>query len=257
VTQRFSDSDRELKILLEEKLQGVEGWLYLDEAWELLQCARTSPATSRDLTVVEIGSFKGRSTVALALGVQSRGGGTVSSIDPHIGESDAHVRQYGSQDTFDVFLANVRRAGLGGYVRPLRTTSMAARTNFTDGSIHVLFVDGSHEYEDVKADIEGYLPLLADEGRLAFNDPSNPGVYRALKEKVLLSGSPCRDPRLVQNTLFFEFRRAEPWTARDQAALRRLRMVLAMRAGAAVARPYMPMWLVRIGHAASRKMVSR
>lgn len=250
-------SDALLRKVLEEKLLAVEGWLYLDEAWELLQCARLSGRGDHPLTVVEIGSFKGRSTVALALGVRDQGSGTVYSIDPHIGETESHVRQYGAQDTFEVFLANIRAAGVGETVQPMRMTSLAAIPSFAKRSIDVLFVDGSHEYEDVKADIDGYFPLLSDDARLAFNDPSNPGVYRALKERVLQLGSACRNPRLVQNTLFFDFCRGARWTRAADAALRRLRLVLMMRAGAAIARPYMPMWLVRMGHAASRAMVGK
>lgn len=177
------------------------------------------------------------------------------AIDPHAGDSEAHVRQYGAHDTFDVFLENVRQAGIDKLVKPMRMTSGAAQSAFAERSVDVLFVDGSHEYEDVKADIDGYLPLLADCASIAFNDPSNPGVYRALKERVLLPGSHCRNPRLIQNTLFFDFRRGMAWTRADDLALRRLRAVLALRSSAAFVRPYMPMWLVRIGHAVSRSMV--
>ena len=244
-----------LKQQLKGKLEHVGGWLYLEEAWQLLDCVRARCGRPKPPLVVEIGSYKGRSTIALAMGVKLCGNGIVYAIDPHISDQPAHVQQYGTGDTYQEFVDNVKRAGVADVVQPLRMTSLAAKSTFQPRTIDVLFVDGSHEYEDVIADIDAYSPLLADCASVAFNDPSNPGVYRALKDRVLLPNAGYHAPRLVQNTLFFEFSRPSRWTKADNATLRRLRFTLALRANAAQIRPYMPMWLVRVGHAASRAMV--
>jgi predicted O-methyltransferase YrrM len=47
-----------------------------------------------------------------------------------------------------------------------------------------VWLDGDHEYPDVKADLEAYRPLLAPGGLLAGHDfdPSFPGVPRAVRE---------------------------------------------------------------------------
>jgi predicted O-methyltransferase YrrM len=59
----------------------LEGWLTEAQARRLFACATAArPAGA----VVEIGSFRGRSTVVLALGA-----GSVVAIDPHAGGDPA------------------------------------------------------------------------------------------------------------------------------------------------------------------------
>ena len=131
-------------------LTGVEGWLYIEEAVELYETVRSHPAADPVL-VVEIGSWKGRSTIALAQAVRDRGHplGRVVAIDPHTGSREHHER-FGAVDTFDEFLRNIDRAGLTDLVEPMRTTSLDASGQLVGSSVDVLFIDGSHEYEDVR-----------------------------------------------------------------------------------------------------------
>jgi len=49
-------------------LGSVDGFLYLGEAWALHEAARTCRMGGEWRAVVEIGSWKGRSTIALASG---------------------------------------------------------------------------------------------------------------------------------------------------------------------------------------------
>jgi hypothetical protein len=239
---------------VEDGLQGVEGFLGLDEAWELHEEARLYPPVSERVNVVEIGSWKGRSTIALGLGVKARGNGSVAAIDPHTGSREL-IEIYGPVDTYGSFLSNIERAGVADVVVPIRKTSHHARMTVEEKSVHVLFVDGSHEYEDVRQDIDDWVTALADGARVSFNDPSACGVYRALRERVLSFGSPFRSPRLIQNSVFFEFKPNTPWTARDWVAWSRLRVALILRFQANRFRPRMPSWLVRVGWTASRRMV--
>ena len=67
----------ELKLRLIRSLTQVEGWLDIDEAWALHEMVRRRPPDPGPVTVVEIGSWKGRSTIALALGAMARGTGMV------------------------------------------------------------------------------------------------------------------------------------------------------------------------------------
>jgi predicted O-methyltransferase YrrM len=197
-------------------LRDVEGWLGEQEAWSLHRAVATFPSAG-PVRVVEIGSWKGRSTVAVASAVAARPeGGVVHAIDPHRG--GVPHRFFGEEDTFDQFLANVERAGLSGVVDPIRATSAAARAKVSDGSVHVLFVDGSHRLEDVRADIEIWEPSLCPGARIAFHDSvSYAGVVGALRERALKRGSRLRRPHLVQETTFFEYRPAEPWGIGDSA----------------------------------------
>jgi len=52
--------------------------------------------------------------------------------------------------------------------------------------IHLLFVDGSHQYEDVVSDFDVFFPKVVANGIVAFHDvdPKWPGVLRAWNEVV-------------------------------------------------------------------------
>lgn len=194
----------------------IPGWTTVEELETLHRVALRAGERFRPLTVVEIGSYEGRSTVALALGIRGLGHGRVHAIDPH-GEELDH---------FEAFLKNIAQAGVDDLVEPLRMTSEAARWRFDEGSVHVLFVDGSHEYHVVAYDLFDWTPALAIGATVAVNDPFWPGVNRALRERAALPGSPFRRPRFVSNTVFFDYRPDLPWTATDAREHRRLRAML-------------------------------
>ena len=195
-------------------LEGVEGWLGDDEAWSLHRLAATLPGTA-PATVVEIGSWKGRSTIALATGIGARPGkGVVIAVDPHQG-GHAH-RMLGEEDTFDQFVANLRGAGVADLVQPIRAASTAARGRVPDRSVDLLFVDGSHEIEHVLADIDAWESALRPGATVAFHDSiSYPGVAGALRARALARGSAFRRPRRTQETMTFAYRPDTPWRGRD------------------------------------------
>ncbi len=232
---------------LAQKLAGVDGWLYDGEAWELAKLARDYPRSDEPLNVVEIGSWKGRSTICLAFGMQARPG-VVCAIDPHLPASTGHTGEYGDVDTFAEFLENVRRAGFGDRVTAIREMSGLAALRLQGTPIHVLFVDGAHEYSYVIDDIRKYEPLLADYAFVAFNDPSRPGVFRALRETVLRDDSHFHCGRVIQNSIFFVYDRHAANDEADRRQKARFRRVLELRAFAARYRRFMPMPFVRLGH---------
>ena len=59
------------------------------------------------------------------------------------------------------------------------------------GEYDIAFIDGAHEYEPVKRDIERCLDVLKPGGVLAFHDynhPSHPGVKQAIDELLIDGG---------------------------------------------------------------------
>jgi hypothetical protein len=238
---------------LAQKIVNIEGWTHIDEAWALHEVVRRFPG-SEAVTVVEIGAWKGRSTIALALGVQDRGAGRVFSIDPHTGNRES-IEIYGRVDTFESFVENIRGAGLSEFVEPIRSPSHVARSQFEEQSVNVLFVDGSHEYADVCEDIEDWTPTLSHPAIVAFNDPLIPGVDRALRELILKRNSPFRNACYVANTLFFEFHMDGPWKVRDTFSLHWLRMLLTLRARAQGPATRVPTWALWWGRRIYERLV--
>ena len=213
----MDDGSRRAEI--ERALAGVEGYFSADEAWALY--GATLHSTAAAPRVVEIGSYKGRSTIAIALALRDRGDGLVVSIDPHAPTGKAsYVVEHGTADTFAEYLANVRRAGIERFVQPLRATSADARPDYDGVPIDLLFVDGSHDLDDVLLDIDTWLPLVADRAILAFNDPYAVGVNGALRARLFAPGFGMSSPYHVNNTLFVTFERGGRTAGATALALR-------------------------------------
>lgn len=132
----------------------VEGYLYPHEGTFLHRLACDAPGRGK---VVEIGSFQGRSTLCLASGVLRRGEGTIVAIDP---------QRYGTGETL---AANLRRFDLHRCVEIRNDTSVAVAQTFQDKA-RIVFVDGDHSAEAVRADVAAWLPHLDAGGFLVLHD---------------------------------------------------------------------------------------
>lgn len=134
--------------------------------------------------IVEIGSWKGKSTAALARGASRAHGEKVYAIDPH---SVLPEEGY-FEDTRSEFLANLRAAGVDDRVVPMIMTSEAAARNWQK-PVRLLWIDGDHRYDSVKLDFALWEPHLVEGGILAMHDTiRKPGPKRVLWEQVFCSG---------------------------------------------------------------------
>lgn len=133
--------------------------------------------------IVEIGSWKGKSTVALALGAASLHSEKIYAIDPHrVMPEEGYF-----EDTEADFLANLKRAGVANQVIPMIMTSAAAARQW-DKPIRLLWIDGDHRYEAAKLDFSLWEPHLVEGGILAMHDTiRKKGPKRVLWENVFQS----------------------------------------------------------------------
>jgi len=136
--------------------------------------------------IVEIGSWKGRSTICLASGSLAGNGVPVYAVDPHTGSSEHH-RHFGEVWTLETFRSNVRRAGVDHIVRPIVQTSEAAARDF-NGPIALIFIDGPHEYEAVRHDFDSWFRKVPEGAVMAFHDTAYwNGPGRLMGERVFPS----------------------------------------------------------------------
>jgi predicted O-methyltransferase YrrM len=144
--------------------------------------------------IVEIGSWKGKSTAALARGAAKVHRESVYAIDPHkVLPEEGYF-----EDTEAEFHDNLRRLGVHGQVVPMIMTSAEARRGW-DKPIRLLWIDGDHRYEPTKLDFTMWEPFLADGGILAMHDTIRKrGPKRVLWEQVFRSGR-FQDIAIVDN----------------------------------------------------------
>ena len=168
-------------------IEGVEGWLSDDQARRLWDAGREVAAPGR---IVEIGSFRGRSTIVLSRAAAE--GVEIVAIDPHGGgdrgpqEIDPDAER-GNEDN-RTFNANLERAGVAGRVRHVRRMSNDALGD-VEGPIHVLYVDGAHRYAPARDDIAAWGRQVPLGGTMLVHDSYNAiGVMLAQLRLLFFSG---------------------------------------------------------------------
>ncbi len=127
--------------------------------------------------LVEIGCLHGRSTAAL---VQAAAvfKAKLTSIDPFY-----VTRGMKQQSSPGAWAGNLRKVGLP--VPELIALESHEAAKIFEDEISFLFIDGNHDYEHVKQDIEDWSPKIKVGGVLAFHDifmPHISGVAKAVTE---------------------------------------------------------------------------
>lgn len=165
-------------------VDGVDGWMSPDQAEALYKAAAACHAGDQ---IVEIGSFRGRSTIVLASAAAP--GVSVIAIDPHAGndrgpnELDGFVEQ--ASVDHEVFTANLIDAGVADRVRHVRQMSDAAHTD-VEGEIAVLYIDGAHRFAPARLDIEQWGARVRPGGTLLIHDSfSSVGVTGAIVAELM------------------------------------------------------------------------
>ena len=132
--------------------------------------------------IVEVGSYRGRSTAALAAGSRAGGGAAVYAIEPHEQFTGVLGGQFGPEDRKH-FFQNMLHAGATDEVRLVNLSSDVIAPGWTT-PIGLLWLDGDHAYEGVARDFRVWEPHLADGAPVAFHDSNATGVERLLRELV-------------------------------------------------------------------------
>ena len=151
----------------------IDGWMsHAELDWLYEQALKCH-------SIVEIGSWCGRSTYALLSGCK----GTVYAIDHFNGSPDelkpglSHYRAL-TDDIYSEFMNNV---GHFPNLQVIRGDSVEAAARFPDNSIDMVFIDGCHAYESVKADLAAWGPKTSF---LCGHDRHEGGVPVALDECI-------------------------------------------------------------------------
>jgi len=158
------------KLILREiqAYKGIDGWLTPKEASALSLLAALIPQGS---TIVEIGSWKGKSTYCLAKGAGTRG--RIYAIDPfdysgEPGSAEDYQQRRTNMPLIDEFRENMRARGVMESIQPLQGLSQ----DFVGcvPKIDLLFIDGDHSKEACDSDFLNYAPFVCPGGYVLLHD---------------------------------------------------------------------------------------
>jgi predicted O-methyltransferase YrrM len=208
VTQRTTGFDEAWK-----QANGIPGWFTQVNAsafWTVVE-------ECQPRTVVEIGSYLGRSTALIGLALKRFSpSAKLVAIDPHTGD-----RQHLDRIKVDVlptealFRQHMRGAQLLDMLDIHVATSEEVAQEWS-GPVDLLYVDGWHSYDAVRSDAQNWLPHLTAEGLVCFDDVGTyPEVRKATMEVCEEFGLKVYGPVMAQM-----------WAGRREAAPEGLRSAI-------------------------------
>jgi predicted O-methyltransferase YrrM len=156
---------------------GIEGFLDPIEERCLQWAAAQAPSGG---TIVEIGSYHGKSAVNLAFSVRKQSNDVrIYCVDTWRNENIEFAKNV---DVYQHFLDNT--AKYRDVIATLRGRSEEVGATWDKGPIDVLFIDGDHSFEGVTADIRAWLPHVKPDGLLLFHDSDLEGVRRGINASI-------------------------------------------------------------------------
>ena len=163
----------------------VQGWTRREELeWLFKSAEAISPENG---LWVEVGSWKGRSAIATALGLATRC--TFCLVESFTGSQDSPGTHAETKFPADWLKEHLKLAiALIKALRPdlniltYFMPSVAATEFFDDESVDGVFIDGAHNEKAVLADLKAWLPKVKVGGFMCGHDRGHPGVRAALKK---------------------------------------------------------------------------
>lgn len=149
-------------------MQEIPGWLTPGEGEKLAQLATNKK-------VLEIGSYCGRSTVAMGQVCK-----TLLSIDPH---NSATTEPHPPRETYDEFRKNVINLPVCCLIGVIEDIEQYLPVGYYD----FIFIDGDHSYGACLRDIAIARRIIAPGGRIAIHDYNTPYLQLANVTKAVQS----------------------------------------------------------------------
>lgn len=136
---------------------------------------------TKNMSMIEIGSYAGESTELFTSNFKS-----VISIDPFLNDYDVSDITCEYMELTEVYKIFNGRMSKYKNFEHIKKTSDEAINDLKNIKVDLVYIDGLHTYEQVKKDIENYLPLINDGGFICGHDyhPVWQGVVNAIHEKL-------------------------------------------------------------------------
>ena len=162
----------------------------------------------RDGCIVEVGSYHGRTSVALALAVQSAGHAIpVYCIEPHNYSKGIFGHEFGSKDRVK-FFQNMLDANVVEIIRLVNLSSAEASKAWDiSKNIALLWIDGDHTYEGAKMDFDCWDPFVKVGGIIAVHDTLPPFTGpKQMVDEALESGRYKQIDQVERNAVLLKIK---------------------------------------------------
>ncbi|MEK7433802.1 MAG: class I SAM-dependent methyltransferase [Cyanobacteriota bacterium] len=154
---------------VEQKIKEVEGYLVEGEDRVLFEKAKNLPDYS---TIIEIGSFKGKSSVAMGYACEGTNK-LIYCIDPWIAETYFEGTKHEKEDIYNIFLKNRNDNNLQDYLIDIKDYSTVIMPNWKEiykKPADLVFIDGDHSFKGVTNDFIVAYPHVKEGGMMIFQD---------------------------------------------------------------------------------------
>lgn len=161
----------------------AQGMVSFDEAQLLYRLAKGVQSGC----IIEVGSYRGMSTVFLGRGSLDGNHPEIYAIDPHAKFVGILGGIFGPKDR-TAFYQAMLATGCSEIVSLINLSSEMFAYKWKE-PVSLLWIDGDHSYQGVKRDFESWLPHLTNDALIAFDDATDRNLGpRMLIDELKLSG---------------------------------------------------------------------
>ncbi len=155
----------------------IPGWFDLHKAIAVQQIVKQ---LAPGATLVELGSFQGRSSVAIAAVLPPSS--VLHCVDHFKGSVEHKDMKVDLSNLAGSFQANIEAFGVNDRIRMLAMSTTEAALRFQLESVDLILLDASHDFDSVNKDLDNWYPKLKHRGFLVCDDyePAWPGVMQAI-----------------------------------------------------------------------------
>lgn len=166
--------------------QNIQGWVtYPNFYTNIIKQSKSG------FHIVEVGAWKGMSAVYMGVEIINSGLDikfdcidTWNGSEEHLNKSSQFYEPLleTKDGLYNHFLQNIKP--VEHVVNPIRMTSLDASKLYSDESLDCVFIDASHDYENVVNDINAWLPKVKKGRILSGHDFIYPPVYDAIVDTL-------------------------------------------------------------------------
>lgn len=171
-----------MKLIEPTIFRQIDGFACVEDQGELFKSLLPRVAQSSPISIVEVGVYKGRMTAMVAEMLSESGViAEYYCVDTFFGSAEHERKDYFPEfrNTLSMidYIQNVHVMGITEF-------STEAAKGFREKSVDIVYLDASHDYDSVMADIESWRGIVRPGGFLCGDDYIEgwPGVMKAVNE---------------------------------------------------------------------------